>query len=54
MSNLRRLRKHVLVALALLLVSVGTTLSFQRWRGPSHRVLNPLVRMEHEAVVECE
>jgi len=50
-SNLRRLRKHVVIALVLLGAFVGTTVSFPRLagRGGGQRVLLPWARMEQEA-----
>ena len=47
-SNLRRLRKHVLVATVLLLVFVGTTVSVQQFRTPEGRTFNPLARIQQD------
>ncbi len=47
-SNLRRLRKHVLIALGLLVVFVATTLTFPKWSGRGQRVLTPWVRIAEE------
>ena len=47
-SNLRRLRKHLLGATVLLLVFVGTTVSVQQFQTPEGRTFNPLARIQQD------